>query len=104
MGTEVPDFAEDNTFEIDKVTFTNNYLDSCTTVSLQIALMLSAQEINVIGYDGYLGGVLSEKEAKLTMENRTIIADFVKNTNKAIVSLTETLYNELTVKSIYQFL
>lgn len=104
MGTEVPDFAMDKTFEIDKVTFTDKYLDSCTTVSLQIALMLSAQEINIIGYDGYLGGVLSEKEAKLTMENRTIITDFVKNTNKDIVSLSETLYNELTVKSIYQFL
>lgn len=101
MGTEVPEFAEKNTFELSEISFTTKYLDSCTTVALQTALALQAEEVLLIGYDGYKGMVLSEKEMELTNENRTLFLDFVLHTHHSLESLTDTLYRELDVKSIY---
>ena len=104
MGTEVPDFAEDSTFELKDIAFTKDYLDSCTAIGLQIALDLEAKDIFVIGYDGYKGEVLSEKEMDLTNENRTLFTGFVSYFDKPLISLTDTLYKELEVKSIYQYI
>ena len=104
MGTDVPPFAQPFTYELAKIDFTDNYLDSCTTVALQTAICLGAEKVRVVGYDGYMGSVLSEKETKLTMENRAIFLDFKNFSKNDIVSLSKTLYQELTVKSIYQFL
>lgn len=103
MGTEVPEYAEQQTFELPKITFTSSYLDSCTTVALQTALVLGAKEINIVGYDGYKGKVLSDKEMSLSNENRILFEDFQKNAGAVIVSLTPSLYKSLYVKSIYQF-
>ena len=104
MGTDVPPFAQPFTYELAKIDFTDNYLDSCTTVALQTAICLGAEKVRLVGYDGYMGSVLSEKETKLTMENRAIFLDFKNFSKNDIVSLSKTLYQELTVKSIYQFL
>ena len=104
MGTEVPEFAETSTFELRDIAFTKDYLDSCTAIALQIALDLEAKDIFFIGYDGYKGEVLSEKEMDLTNENRTLFSSFKTSSKKPLVSLTDTLYKELEVKSIYQFI
>lgn len=104
MGTEVPEFADKSTFELKEISFTKDYWDSCTAISLQMALDLGAQDIYVIGYDGYKGEVLSEKEMDLTNENRTLFSDFKEFSKKPLISLTDTLYKELEVKSIYQFI
>lgn len=104
MGTEVPEFAKSSTFELKEISFTSDYLDSCTAMALQIALSLEAKNVWAIGYDGYKGEVLSEKEMDLTNENRTLFADFKAYFKKPLISLTDTLYKELQVKSIYQFI
>ncbi len=104
MGTEVPEFAEKSTFELKEISFTSDYMDSCTTMALQIALSLEATDVWVIGYDGYKGEVLSEKEMDLTNENRTLFSDFKAYRQKPLISLTDTLYKELDVESIYQFI
>lgn len=104
MGTDVPSFAQDSTFELSEITFTNLYLDSCTTIALQTALYLGANSIQIIGYDGYIGEILSEKETSLTNENRTLFNDFTIKTGLSLISLTPTLYKELKLTSIYQYL
>lgn len=104
MGTEVPVYAEKSTFELEEINFTNSYPDSCTTVALQTALFLGATEVNVVGYDGYKGEVLSEKEMELSNENKTLFKEFEKSNMAVLHSLTPSLYKELSVKSIYQFL
>lgn len=104
MGTEVPDFAQEHTFELEKITFTQSYLDSCTTLALQTALCLGATEVNMVGYDGYKGQILSEKEMDLTNENKTIFEDFMKNDKIILRSLTPSLYKSLNITSIYQLL
>ena len=103
MGTDVPDFCEKRTFELPPITFTKGYLDSCTTLAIETAHLMS-NNIFIVGYDGYAGQVLSEKEAALTAENRNVFEAYTLYTNKTLVSLTPSLYSNLSVQSIYQFL
>lgn len=104
MGTEVPIYAEKHTYELDTITFTSSYLDSCTTIALQAAIAMNTKEINIVGYDGYKGEVLSEKEMELSNENRVLFGDFAKVERVKVRSLTPTLYKSLRIESIYQYL
>lgn len=104
MGTEVPYFAESTTFELNEIRYASAFKDSCTAVGLQLALDMNASKILMVGYDGYKGQVLSDKEMSLTIENRTLFEDFKKKTGKDIISLLPTQYNSLDIKSIYQYL
>lgn len=104
MGTEVPGYADGVTFELSEISFTSAYFDSCTTVALQTAIDLQAEEVYVVGYDGYKGEVLSDKEMELSRENRTLFEDFTKKTGIKLISLTPSNYKSLEVKSIYQYL
>ncbi|WP_028902269.1 aldolase catalytic domain-containing protein [Prevotella sp. P6B4] len=104
MGTEVPAFAESNTFELTDIEFINDYKDSSTTVAIQTALNICDGELYCIGYDGYPGSVLSEKEMALTHENKTIFEAVAAVIGKKLTSLTPSLYWELKVASVYQFI
>ena len=104
MGTEVPEFAEKNTFELNAIEFINDYKDSSTTIAIQTALDICAGELYCIGYDGYPGSVLSEKEMALTHENKTIFEAVAAVMDKKLTSLTPSLYKELEVVSVYQFI
>ena len=104
MGTEVPAFAEKQTFELPSVDFINDYKDSSTTIAFQLALAITSGEIYTVGYDGYPGSVLSEKEMALTHENKTIFEAFTKANGGTLKSLTPSLYKELEIVSVYQFI
>lgn len=104
LGTDVPEYAEKSTFELPKIEFTTEYQDSCTTLAIQTALNISKGNIFIVGYDGYPGRVLSEKEVALSNENMALLQDYEKYTGKRMKSLTPSLYAELDVESIYQFL
>lgn len=104
LGTDVPEYAETSTFEVAAIDFTKGYEDSCTALAIQTALNLSNGNIFVVGYDGYPGSILSEKEVTLTNETKTLFKDYEKCTGNKMKSLTASLYPELDVESIYQFL
>ena len=104
MGTEVPPFAENSTYELESISFVNEFMDSVTSVALQLAMQLTDEEIYVVGYDGYPGQVLSEKEVTLTHENQTIFKAFEEYRGVKLKSLTPSLYNNLEITSIYQFI
>ena len=101
MGTEVPAFADNFTVELASVDFTDQFKDSVTTIALQLAINLTDGEIFVIGYDGYSGNVLSEKEISLTNENKLIFDSYLKYRGFRLKSLTQSIYKELDVQSIY---
>lgn len=103
LGTDVPDFAESQTFELASIDFTDVYQDSCTTLAIQLAINMGGK-IYVAGYDGYPGSILSEKEVALTNENMTLFRNYEAATGGRLVSLTPTLYPELEVKSVYQYI
>lgn len=104
MGTEVPIYAAGSTFELQEITFTDHYSDSCTTLALSMALCMKASNVYVVGYDGYKGEILSEKEMDLSNENRFLFETFQKEYGDKVnlVSLTPSLYKSLKVESIYQ--
>lgn len=104
LGTDVPQFAKDKTFELPKISFTSNYLDSCTTLAIQTAIDLSCKNIYIVGYDGYPSSILSEKEVALTNENRALFIDYHNFSGHKLVSLTQSLYDELQIESVYQFI
>lgn len=104
MGTEVPKFAENFTFELEQIDFIDQYKDSVTTIALQLAMNLTDKEIYVVGYDGYPGNVLSEKEVSLTNENKAIFEAFSVTRGYALKSLTPSIYKGLDVESVYQFI
>ena len=104
FGTDVPEYAEQDTYELPKIEFTESYKDSCTALAIQTAMNISKGNIYVVGYDGYPGNILSEKEVTLSTENRTLFERFEKFVGHKLVSLTSSLYPELEVKSVYQFI
>lgn len=101
MGTEVPIYAEKYTFELPSIDFIDELKDSVTTIALQLAIGLAAEDIFVIGYDGYPGNVLSEKETSLTNENRMIFQAYQVVKQEKLKSLTPSLYKDLDVVSVY---
>ena len=104
LGTDVPEYAEKTTFEIASIDFTNGFEDSCTALAIQTAINISEGNIYVVGYDGYPGSILSEKEVTLSNETKTLFRDYEKSTGTKMKSLTSSLYPELEVQSIYQFI
>ena len=104
LGTDVPEYADKATYELPKIVFTTEYQDSCTTLAIQTALNICKGEIYIIGYDGYPGSVLSEKEVALSNENMVLLQDYENYTGKKMKSLAPSLYPELEVVSIYQFI
>jgi 4-hydroxy 2-oxovalerate aldolase len=101
MGTEVPQFAQNRTYELNLVNFTDNYQDSCTTIALQLAIEMKAKHIFLVGYDGYPNG-LTAKEIDLANENEYIFDKFNQNIKEKLISLTYTVYKNLKTESIYQ--
>ncbi len=104
LGTEVPDYAKKSTFELQSIDFTQNYADSCTTLAIQTALNISSNNVYIVGYDGYPGSVLSEKEVALSNENMTLFHDYEQSKGVKLISLTPSIYPELVVKSVYQYI
>lgn len=104
MGTEVPPYAIGHTFELAEINFIDQFKDSVTTIALQLAMNLTESEIFVLGYDGYPGNVLSEKEVSLTNENKTIFQAYKEQWGAQLKSLTPSLYKDLEIVSVYQSL
>ncbi|MCK9627015.1 MAG: aldolase catalytic domain-containing protein [Bacteroidales bacterium] len=104
MGTEVPSYATESTFELEKVSFVDEFKDSVTTIALELAMNLTDGIIFMVGYDGYPGNVLSEKEVALAYENKTIFQAFQALKGSKLKSLTPSLYKDLDIVSIYQFI
>lgn len=106
MGTDVPKHVQDKTYELPHISFISKYLDSCTTLAVELAQMLKDEEgkLFVVGYDGYHGHVLTEKELTLNRENEEIFETYAVWADRKIISLLPTMYKALEVKSLYNLL
>lgn len=104
MGTDVPDFTLERTYELPRIDFIDGFSDSSTAIALQLAINISDGRIFSVGYDGYRGNILSEKEMTLTRENRDLFTAFEKATGSKLCSLTPSIFRELHVESLYQFI
>ena len=104
LGTDVPNFAKKQTYELEKISFPEQYKDSCTAIAFQLALQQVKDNIYIVGYDGYPNNVLSEKEMALTNENRALLTAIQTIRGENVISLTPTLYPEMEIKSLYQYI
>ena len=103
MGTYIPESFLKNAFELDKVDFTKKFNDSHTSLAIQTAINLGAKKAYFIGYDGYSGGSIGEKEQELFLENEFLF-EKAATAGLECISLTPTSYNNLTQESLFALL
>lgn len=101
MGTYIPATMLENAYELEKVDFTDQFIDSHTALALQTALALNLNTIYVTGYDGYSGNAIGEKEQELYIENQYLFAKLKNDFNIELLSLTPTKYSKLKGDSVY---
>ncbi|HLS30816.1 MAG TPA: aldolase catalytic domain-containing protein [Flavobacteriaceae bacterium] len=92
MGTYVPEIIKDKTEELEKIWFTDKYLDAHTTLALQIALNCKPEHLYFVGYDSYKPESISQKEMELIEENQYLfekLSEFISDFS----SLTKTHYD-----------
>lgn len=99
MGTYIPGVFKDRAAELEKIDFTDKFLDSHTAIALQTVKLLGAEEIFTAGYDGYSGSDISVKELDLISENEYMFGRF--KAVKPLKSLTGSNYEGLLVSSVY---
>lgn len=100
MGTFVPKEVENKTFELSNISYTDKVKDSQTALSLQICFDLKAEEVLVVGYDGYSGTKLGSKEQELLAENELLFSA-AQNAGLNLTALSQSKYKSLKVDSIY---
>lgn len=100
MGTYIPQSMMDKSYELSEVNFTKKYKDSHTALALQSLIELKIDNVYIIGYDGYSGNKIGEKEQELFMENQELF-NLIKTKNIKLNSLTPTKYSELNEDSVY---
>lgn len=100
MGTYIPKVMEGRTFELEDITFNDRIKDSNTTIALQILFALDIKEVSIVGYDGYFGENLGQKEQELLIENEYLFS-LVKEKFSILESLSPTVYDNITKSSVY---
>ena len=103
MGTYVPSTLENRAFELQRITFTDRLKDTHTTIALQTAMEMGLQDVFLVGYDGYNGTEMGQKEQDLLRENEFLFRQAGEQGLKCI-SLTPTNYEQVTQDSIYSYI
>ncbi|WP_340064167.1 aldolase catalytic domain-containing protein [Ascidiimonas aurantiaca] len=102
MGTIIPDELKDRSFELEKISFIDEYQDSPLAIALEVALQLKSNEIVLAGFDGYDTSI-NRIQFQLSNENQQIIDSFEKNCS-TLKSCTPTKYKNIKEVSIYSSL
>lgn len=100
MGTYIPKELLERSFELNSCHFTDRLHDTHTALALQTAIELCAENVFVVGYDGYSDVNISQKEQEFFLENEYLFQKAVAF-GLSLVSLTKTKYNNLLHGTIY---
>ncbi len=103
MGTYIPSLLADKSVELNRETFSKKYIDSHCFIALQTAKNLNAQNVYLIGFDGYSKAIMDEKAQELFAENSYLFNKFYEVTGIRPLSLVETSYPVATT-SIFSLL
>jgi 4-hydroxy 2-oxovalerate aldolase len=103
MGTYIPSPIIDKSVELDKNTFSQKYIDSHCFIALQVAKNLKAQNVFLVGFDGYSNSIMDSKAQELYSENSYLFNEFEEVTGIKILSLVSTSYPVKTT-SIFSLL
>ena len=100
MGTYIPNKLEDNAYELKEVSFTDKLKDTHTAIALETARELGLNKIYIVGYDGYTGASMGQKEQELFVENEYLF-EKAKASGLELTSLTATSYAGLKKDSVF---
>lgn len=103
MGTYIPSKLEEKAFELKKVDFTDKLTDTHTALALQTARELGISQVYLVGYDGYSGAAIGQREQELLRENEYLFAR-AEAAGLTLTSLTATNYKNLEEDSIFAYL
>jgi 4-hydroxy 2-oxovalerate aldolase len=103
MGTYIPKNFQGKSYEINNYTFSDITEDSNTSIALQLAIDLGANQIWCIGYDGYSNSYANPRELELFIENDFLFSRIINNTEIKIFSFTKTSY-ALLENSLYTWI
>jgi 4-hydroxy 2-oxovalerate aldolase len=101
MGTYVPKAVAREVFELASITFVDKLKDTHTALALQAAIDNGAEQVFLVGYDGYNHMLMSAKEQALLNENEFLFA--AASSKLKITSLVPTVYS-VKVDSVYNFI
>lgn len=100
MGTYIPESLKGNAFELSEVSFSDEFVDSHTSIALETAIKLGASTAYVIGYDGYGKSGVNNLEQDLFNENEYLF-ERAKDKGLKCISLTATKYKSLESDSVF---
>jgi 4-hydroxy 2-oxovalerate aldolase len=101
MGTYVPKALKDKTYELESVSFTTDVADSHTAIALQTTLLMEAEIAYFVGYDGYAGTFIAQKDQELFIENSRLFEDAI-GAGLVCIAITPTKYTALEASNVYQ--
>lgn len=103
MGTYIPSKLEDKAYELKKVDFTDTLQDTHTALALQTARELEIKQVYLVGYDGYSGASMGEREREFFRENEYLFSQ-AQTAGMKLLSLTATSYQNLEQASIFAYI
>lgn len=103
MGTYIPNKLEDRAYELESISFTNRLQDTHTAIALETVRVLGLNKVYMVGYDGYSGASMGQKEQELFYENEYLF-ERAKDSGLELISLTATAYSGLKKDSVFAWL
>ncbi len=103
MGTVISDEIKLISKELNEIEFSKASSESPLTIALQISLDLGAENIWLVGFDGY-NSTIDETQQFLAQENQNILNDILSLNKLNILTLTPTKYSGILQSSIYSYL
>ena len=103
MGTLIPEDTLTWSYQLSSINFTKASDDSPLAIAIQLALNLKANNIYLIGFDGYDTNI-NKSQFKLVKENQNVFFDLLKIKNVQVQTLTPSGYENLKNNSIYSLL
>lgn len=100
MGTYIPSKLKDKAFELKAVNFTDKLKDTHTSLAIETARELGVKKVYLVGYDGYAGKAISQKEQELLSENDYLFQK-AKENGLHLISLTATQYETPESQSVF---
>lgn len=100
MGTYIPASVMKQSFELHSVSFSENLKDTHTALAIQTAIELGATKVFVVGYDGYYGASMGQKEQDFFAENELLFRN-AKASGLELISLTRTRYQNMMQGSLF---
>jgi 4-hydroxy 2-oxovalerate aldolase len=100
MGTYIPRLVKEKCFELHNVSFTDKLKDTHTALALQTAIELGVENAFIVGYDGYSGNSMDQRQQEIFMENEYLF-DRAASAGLNCISLTASRYSNIKQGSLF---